>query len=77
MHHDEGNFTLVGSGCGSVGRAVTSNTIGLHFESSHRQTLYITYILSAEKTKIRKNGYFLKNLSKWASTESILYKVIS
>ena len=42
MHHDEGNFTLVGSGCGSVGRAVTSNTIGLHFESSHRQTLYIT-----------------------------------
>ena len=26
-----------GSGCGSVGRAVASNTKGLRFESSHRQ----------------------------------------
>ena len=27
----------VGSGCGSVGRAVASNTRGPRFESSHRQ----------------------------------------
>ena len=29
-------FTL-GSGCGSVGRAIASNIKGLRFESSHRQ----------------------------------------
>ena len=27
----------LGSGCGSVGRAVASDTRGLQFESSHRQ----------------------------------------
>ena len=31
------NFGVLGSGCGSVGRAVASDTRGLRFESSHRQ----------------------------------------
>ena len=30
-----------GSGCGSVGRAVASNTRGPRFESSHRQKIYL------------------------------------
>jgi len=33
-----------GSGCGSVGWAVTSNTRGPQFESSHKQNLYWTFI---------------------------------
>ena len=33
-----------GSDCGSVGRAVASNTIGPWFESSHRQTLFWTFV---------------------------------
>ena len=32
----------VGSGCGSVGRAVASDTRGPRFESSHRQNLFVT-----------------------------------
>ena len=35
LHFKE--FQILGSGCGSVGRAVASNTIGPRFESSHRQ----------------------------------------
>ena len=31
------NNLITGSGCGSVGRAVASNTRGPQFESSHRQ----------------------------------------
>ena len=31
---------LWGSGCGSVGRAVSSDTRGPRFKSSHRQNLY-------------------------------------
>ena len=34
---------LLGSGCGSVGSAVASNTRGPQFDSSHRQT-FIMYI---------------------------------
>ena len=48
-------LTLVGSGCGSVGRAVISDTRGLQFESSHRQNpinLFTTNCI--EKTKINK-----------------------
>ena len=33
-----------GSGCGSVGRAVASDTRGPRFESSHRQNIYIEHI---------------------------------
>ena len=36
----------VSSGCGSVGRAVTSNCRGLWFESSHWQKNYIEHLLS-------------------------------
>ena len=57
-----------GSGCGSVGRADTSDTRGLRFESSHRQKIYILNIclLSTvfRKDKKRKRGremaHFLK-----------------
>ena len=50
-----------GSGCGSVGRAVASDTKGPRFESSHRQKFlyfYSTfdyYQLCIGKTKIKKN----------------------
>ena len=49
------NFTP-GSGCGSVGRAVASNTRGPRFESSHQQ-IYIEHLFTInciEKTKINK-----------------------
>ena len=47
----------MGSGCGSVGRAVASDTRGLWFESGHRQNLYLTFVYlftirRNEKTKI-------------------------
>ena len=58
------------SGCGSVGRAVASDTRGPQFESSHRQKnyLYRTFVycqLCFEKTKIEKKRpgmahFFLK-----------------
>ena len=35
-----------GSGCGSVGRAVASDTRGPRFESSHRQNLLNICLLS-------------------------------
>ena len=41
-----------GSGCGSAGRAVASNSRGPRFESSFRQTFTVNCI---EKTKIKKN----------------------
>ena len=62
-------ITYWGSGCGSVGRAVTSNTRGPRFESSHRQKLIyiLNYCLLSTvywKTKIKKkedgNGPFFK-----------------
>ena len=47
---------LLGSGCGSVGRAITSDTRGPRFESRHRQNLYWTLFTAncIEKTKIKK-----------------------
>ena len=43
------NFQQVGSGCGSVGRAVASDTIGLRFESSRRQKIiYIWEVVVAQ-----------------------------
>ena len=45
----------VGSCCGSVGRAVASNSRGPQFKSSHRQKLYWTFTVSCiERTKIKK-----------------------
>ena len=43
------------SGCGSVGRAVSPNSRGHQFESSHRQNLFCIFIVdSIEKSKINK-----------------------
>ena len=48
----------MGSCCGSVGRAVASDTRGLWFESSHRgiyiQDFYLPIVSCVEKTKIKK-----------------------
>ena len=61
--------TMVGSGCGSVGRAVTSDNRGRRFESSHRQKfIYIlnicllstVYWKDENKEKEAGNGPFLK-----------------
>ena len=49
-------LTTAGSGCGSVGRAVASDTRDTQFESSHWQT-FIEHLLAVdcvEKTKIKK-----------------------
>ena len=59
-----------GSSCGSVGRAVASDTRGLRFESSHRQKFIYTlnicllstvYWKDENKGKEAGNGPFLKN----------------
>ena len=61
----------VGSGCGSVGRAVASNTRGPQFESSHQQKfIYILNICflstvcwkDENKEKAAGNGPFYKKL---------------
>ena len=58
------NYALGGSGCGSVGRAVASDTTDPRFESRHRQTLikHLFSVNCVEKTKIKKkeagNGPF-------------------
>ena len=45
----------IGQWCGSVGRAVASNSRGPQFKSSHRQKLYWTFTVSCiERTKIKK-----------------------
>ena len=59
----------MGSGCGSVGRAVAYNTRGLRFDSSHWQNFieHLFIINCIEKKKINKkagNGpLFLKKNS--------------
>ena len=58
-----------GSGCGSVGRVVASDTRGPQFESSHRQNLLNICLLSTvywkdkNKEKEAGNGPFFKNIS--------------
>ena len=45
----------MGSGCGSVGRVVASNSRGPQFESSHWQHFILNIIVNCiEKTKIKK-----------------------
>ena len=48
--------TKMGSGCGSVGRAVAFDTRGPRFDSSHRQNFieHLFIINCIEKTKINK-----------------------
>ena len=64
------DLKLMSCCCGSVGRAVTSNTRGPRIESSHWQkitNIYLTFVncqLCIEKTKIKKKrpglDYFFK-----------------
>ena len=58
---------VMGSGCGSVGRAVASVTRGPWFESSHPQTLIWTFICllsivlkRRNKEKEAGNGPYMK-----------------
>ena len=61
----------MGSGCGSVGRAVACNTRGLRFDSSHRQNFieHLFIINCIEKTKINKKrpgmAHFLKKINRF------------
>ena len=73
-----------GSGCGSVGRVVTSDSTGPRFESSHRQkiiyTLNICYCqLCIEKRKIKKKEAGNSPFLQWIKTilERQLEKLLS
>ena len=62
--------SCLGSGCGSVGRAVASNSRGKLFESSHRQKFILNvycqlYWKDENKEKEAWNGLFKKDLSSW------------
>ena len=61
----------LGSGCGSVGRAVASNTRGPRFESSYWQTFILDICLFSEKciekTKIKKKMPRMAHLLSHAS----------
>ena len=49
--------TQSGSGCGSVGRVVASDTRGPRFESAHQKTFYyLSSVNCIEKTNIKKKG---------------------
>ena len=64
------DLKLISCGCGSVGRAVATDTRGPRIESSHWQkitNIYLTFVncqLCIEKTKIKKKrpglDYFFK-----------------
>jgi len=43
--------TILGSGCGSVGRVIASDTRGLRFESCQQQILFVHSVNFIEKTK--------------------------
>ena len=49
--------SLWGSGCGSVGRAVASETRGPQIVSSHRQILYKLSVCCIETIKINQRGW--------------------
>ena len=75
------NFSSTGSGCGSVGKAVASNTRGTWFESSHqRKFIYLlnicllstVYWKNENKEKEAGNGQFKKNLSStWGNAAAL------
>ena len=75
---------FLGSGCGSVGRAVTYDTRGPRFESSHWQKLHIFVYcqLCIERTKIKKKRPGMAHLKKCFSpielqVESVTQQVVS
>ena len=63
-----------GSGCGSVGRAVASNTRGSQFETSHRQKLLNICVLpsvnSIEKTKSKEKRPGMAHLKEIGKSDS-------
>ena len=84
----DNKWETMGSGCGSVGRAVVSDARGPQFKSSHQPNLYWTFIYlftinCIEKTKINKeagNGplFFKKNEKlKWRSHQETFHSVVS
>ena len=73
-----------GSGCGTIDKAVDSDTKGPGFESNHRQLLLNNYLLFLEKTKIKKKIVGMDNLKMsfayifcfiWKSSSSYSCKV--
>ena len=53
----------MGNGCGSVGKAIASDTGGSRFESSHRQFLkniHLRYLKDENKLKDAGNGQIKK-----------------
>ena len=46
----------MGSGCGSVGRAIASNTRDPRFESCHQQNLSTNCIIEEEENKEKETG---------------------
>ena len=66
------NRLILGSGCGSVGRAVASNSGGPWFESSHQQKFILNIYCQLKKTtKIKKKrpgmAHFLKKSANFNS----------
>ena len=62
------HFAELDSGCGSVARAVASNTRGLQFESSHRQ-FFIQNFISVnciETTKMKKKRLRMAHIKYFA-----------
>ena len=54
---------VMGNGCGSVGKAIASDTGGSRFESSHRQFLkniHLRYLKDENKLKEAGNGQIKK-----------------
>ena len=60
---------MLGSGCGSVGRAVAADTRDPRFESSHRQNL--STINCIEKTKIKKKRPGMTHLKNLCNEDSL------
>ena len=56
----------MGSGCGSVGRAVASKSRGPQFESRHGQKIYIEHftVNCIENTKIKKKRPGMAHLNR-------------
>ena len=72
-----GKKFLSGSGCGSIGREVASDTTGPRFESSHRQLLLYQYFLlticrkDENKEKEAGNGPFFEKTERWGLSPKV------